>query len=241
MSVSQPAQYGVRTFDLSVPRTLERVNIRADQFAILRADDSVEIRINAKDNAPIDAREVSSISIPPSGDRETGIERLYISNSAGTGKLKILTGFGGTTGDTDQPTGDEVDVTNRPAREIGKARVQDSAGVLVDPATESTLADVNANVQGADGSPLFAEGSTDATPVSLQIENRTTVDLYVDVSGSATLTVEARTDQSDWRTIEIINYSSNVEVVEQLSVAFGEVRATVDQALNQLEIHASGN
>ena len=41
----------------------------------------------------------------------------------------------------------DLDIEDRPAREIGKARVMDSDGVLIDPATETTLANVYAELQ----------------------------------------------------------------------------------------------
>jgi hypothetical protein len=135
MPEPQQINYGIREFDLTEPRDLERVNVRAENIAVLRADDTAQIRINTQQAAPINPRELSGITVP-SDDDSPGIERLYISNDPGTGLLRLLIGFGGTAGATETPSRDEVDVANREAREIGKARMQDSGGVLIDPATD---------------------------------------------------------------------------------------------------------
>jgi hypothetical protein len=130
------APYGVREFDLSVSRDNRKVTIKADNFAILSAEDSATIRVNSPDASAIPVREISGLTI--SGEEgDPGIERIYLSNSSGTGKLRLLTGFGVASGDTSTPTDDTTDVSNRSARELGKARIEDSGGVLIDPADKT--------------------------------------------------------------------------------------------------------
>jgi len=244
MSAARQSQYGTRTFDLSEQRNLKRVDIRADQFAILRADDSAEIRINDPQNAPIEAREISSITIPPTEGRENGIERLYISNSAGTGELKLLTGFGGTSGSTDPPSGDEVDITNREAREIGKARMQDSGGVLIDPATDGSSSPDKRDVSEFTAAPVVTDtdsGTGSANAASIQLGSlRKRADIHVDTSGSATLTVEVSTDGSTWLEFETVDYSAATVEVEAFDVAFEHVRSYLDQNRNGITMSAKG-
>jgi len=93
MSISETdVTYGVREFDLSVARTNERVDIEANNIAILQADDAVTARINSPNNAAVPIRRVSSVTFP--------IHRLYLTNQSGTGVLQILTGFAGASGAT---------------------------------------------------------------------------------------------------------------------------------------------
>jgi hypothetical protein len=135
MSIQDPAPYGVREFDLSVSRANQKITVKADNFAILSAEDSATIRVNSPDAAGIPAREISGLTIAKEEGAGPGIERIYLTNAAGSGKLRLLTGFGVASGSTSTPSDDTTDVSNRAAREIGKARIEDSGGVLVDPAT----------------------------------------------------------------------------------------------------------
>lgn len=139
MSIQEQSNYGVREFDLSTARTNKRIDLRADNFAVLRADDDADIRVNSPDNSAIPVRDISGLTIAESGSG-TGIERIYISNTSGTGVLRLLTGFGVASGSTSTPSGDTTDVSDRSARELGKARVEDSGGVLIDPAERQQLA-----------------------------------------------------------------------------------------------------
>jgi hypothetical protein len=138
MSIQDPAPYGVREFDLSVSRANQKITVKADNFAILSAEDSATIRVNSPDAAGIPAREISGLTIAKEEGKGPGIERIYLTNSSGSGKLRLLTGFGVASGSTSTPSDDTTDVSNRAARELGKARIEDSGGVLVDPATDGS-------------------------------------------------------------------------------------------------------
>lgn len=125
--------YGIRSFDLAQSRDNERVNIRADNLAVLDADDEATVRINDPQNAGIDIRKISSITIPPEEPGGSGIERIYLSNPAGSGRLTLLTGFAGASGSTSTPSDDTTDVSSRAAREVGKVRLQDESQTLIKP------------------------------------------------------------------------------------------------------------
>jgi hypothetical protein len=133
MSTAQSIDYGIRSFDLATARDNERVNIRANNLAILDADDAATIRFNDPQNAGIEVRKISSITIPPDDGRESGIERIYLSNPAGSGRLTLLTGFAGASGSTSTPSDDTTDVSDRAAREVGKIRLQDENQTLIKP------------------------------------------------------------------------------------------------------------
>lgn len=228
----KPIDYGTREFDLSVSRENERIDIRAENIAILRADDTATVRINDPEASGIPVRELSSISIPAK-DGKPGINRLYLSNPAGTGTLRLLIGFGGTAGSTDAPSGDQVDVTNRSARELGKARLETKDGVLVDSnnplpvdgnsslsepldvsdATVTVTDDGAFNIGGTVTTDLTARGpltatdsgtgSASAAQLDLGTEGgRVPVDVAYDTSGSADLTVEVSSDGSNWHEID---------------------------------------
>ena len=122
--------YGIRTFDLSEERENARINVSADNIAILEAEDQATIRINDPQNSAINVRKISSISIPPKDGRE-GIQRIYLSNPSGTGDLTLLTGFAGASGSTSTPSDETTDVSSRESRELGKVRLEDDSGALI--------------------------------------------------------------------------------------------------------------
>lgn len=69
---------------------------------------------------------------------------------------------------------------------------------------------------------------------------RRLVDLHVDTSGAATLTVEVSTDGTNWRTFDTVSYSSATQEVEQYDVAWEYVRAYLDSNRNLIEASAKG-
>lgn len=222
MSVGTRVDYGIRSFDLSQQRDNERVNIRADNLAVLDADDSATIRINDPQNAEIDVRKISSITIPPK-DRENGIQRIYLSNQSGTGRLTFLTGFAGASGSTDTPAGDTTDVSDRAARDVGKVRLEDESQTLIKPDnplpstrppatgiaafSQSVSASTSLNTQSvppgyeavlyadsANGDDLLVDGSFPLQPgSSLSVGVSNTDQVTVDVA-SGTQTIHALTE-----------------------------------------------
>jgi len=123
----------------------------------------------------------------------------------------------------------DIDISDREAREIGKARVEGSSGVLIDPLA---LRDVE---------PVTDSTTTADEDISLTLgAYRKAVDLFVDVSGTATLTVEARKDGGTWRELDTVDYPGETNEIEQYETAFSELRASVDQNLTQLEGSSKG-
>jgi hypothetical protein len=138
--------------------------------------------------------------------------------------------------------------------------VENSAGTTIDPATvaienalksndtdelvsrvtDSTGAEVDPLAR-ADVSPVTGSTSTAGNNVALVLgDYRKDTDFFVDVSGSATLTVEVRITGGTWREIDTIDYGAANTEVKQYSTSFAEIRARVDQNLNTLEASAKG-
>jgi hypothetical protein len=226
MSASRNLNYGIRKFDLSKPRTNERVEVTTQEIVVLRADDSVEIRIGDQQASPIPLRQLESIKIPD------GIRQLYLSNSAGTGTLTLLLGISG----VDASAGGSeiegiVDVDDRASREIGKARVQDPGGTLIDPrkiAASDPVTDTDSGTGASNAAQL------ELGPV------RKTVDFYVETSGSATLTVEVSTGGTTWREFDTVSYSGLTSEVEQYETSYRYVRAYLNQNRTIIEASAKG-
>lgn len=264
MSSRQVLNYGVREFDLTTSRTNERIDVNASEITILRADDSVKLRIGDPQSAPIDLRRLESIKIPE------GIRQLYLTNSSGTGRLEILFGISG----VDASAGGSeiegiVDVEDRSAREIGKARLEDKGGKLINPASEATLSstlsreiaqwnagtlnvdteftepfDVSASTVDVDPDPSILTASTSNTGSSNAAEiqlgkKRVAFDVAYDLSGSATITVEVSSDGTTWRTFQTVNSSGTNSTLTE-DTAFEYVRAYADQNLNTLEMSSKG-
>ena len=116
-----------------------------------------------------------------------------------------------------------------PTEQQSPVGVEDSNGTQIDPLSNSDVSSVTDST------------STAATNVPLQLgEYRKDVDWFVDVSGSATLTVEVRVSGGTWRQFDTVSYSSATTEVEQYSTSFAEIRARVDSNLNTLEGSAKG-
>lgn len=142
------------------------------------------------------------------------------------------------------------------------AVLEDTAGNEVDPATEQTLGSIDGKVatettlSAVDsklGGTLTVEpdvttatatdsgtGGPNAAAVTLG-PDRTLLDVHVDTSGSATLTVEVSTDGGGtWLTFHTQDYASATTEVEQFRCAFDDVRAHLDQNRNGVTISAKG-
>ena len=147
----------------------------------------------------------------------------------------------------------DVNVTDRAGREIGKARMQDSGGTLIDPATSNDVtgeqprevATWSAGTLSTDPGTVAVEAangpSTDRTTATgasnaaaLQLGERESVDVAYDLAGDATVTVEVRRDGGNWHERESNTYSG--EGVILISTAFTEIRAYADSNLNEIEV-----
>lgn len=68
----------------------------------------------------------------------------------------------------------------------------------------------------------------------------THVDVFVDSSGAATLTVEVSTDGSTWRQADTVDYGSASVDFQQYEFAYEHVRAYLDTATNAVEVVGRG-
>lgn len=90
MSESQPPQYGIREIDLTTARLSEpdfaQITTGANRLSILQADDEATIHLGDPTAPGIPVESLKSIKL------DCPIGRLYISNEAGIGSLKIVLG-----------------------------------------------------------------------------------------------------------------------------------------------------
>lgn len=94
---------------------------------------------------------------------------------------------------------------------------------LAEPIVDDTSGDGSGNAATLDLGPI-----------------RQAVDVFVDCSGAATLTVEASFDGSTWRTFDTVDYSSATTSMEQYDIAYPHVRAYLDTATNTVEVASKG-
>jgi len=162
----------------------------------------------------------------------------------------------------------DIDITDRSGREIGKARLQDSGGTLIDPASSTDLAATqpreitaysgseipvsvsSATISAYSGSalptdttgtePVSAETSADGSSnaAELTLGKRARTDVMYDLSGSADVVIEVSTDGSTWLERERITTDGTGSIL--LSVAFEYVRAYATAATNTITIAAKG-
>jgi hypothetical protein len=217
------APYGVREFDLSTARDNRKVTIKADNFAILSAEDSATIRVNSPDASAIPVREISGLTIAGE-EGDPGIERIYLSNSSGTGKLRLLTGFGVASGDTSTPTDDTTDVSNRSARELGKARLETKDGTLV---SSSNPLPVNGNSSLSE--PLDVSDAT----VTVTDDGNLNISGTVTIQEGSPLDVSAATVTTDFTArepITVIDSGTGAANAAQLDLGTEGGRVPVDIA-----------
>lgn len=82
-------------------------------------------------------------------------------------------------------------------------------------------------------------GQANAAAVNLG-DLRTNADVFVDVSGAATLTVEVSTDGQTWREADSVDYASAATDLQQYHFAYQHVRAYVDANANAVEVVGRG-
>jgi len=162
----------------------------------------------------------------------------------------------------------DIDIADRSGREIGKARLEDSSGTLVDPATSSDLAQTqpreitsysgseipvsisSAVISDYSGSSLPTD-TTGTDPISaettangasnaaeLTLGKRSNTDVMYELSGSSDVVVEVSTDGSTWLERERISTDGSGSIL--LTVAFEYVRAYATAATNTITIAAKG-
>jgi hypothetical protein len=218
--------YGVRSFDLGTARDNKRVPLRGRHLSVLAADAEATIRLGDGQASGIPARKIQSISLPKD------VENIYLSNPANSGQLILLNGLEGTEASVPSPDS-TFDLTDDSARELGKARIQDSGGVLIDPFDQADATAITAEDTGV--------GSANAATATLG-PLRSSVNVHVDTSGAATLTVEVSPDGgTSWLQFDTVNYSSATTEVEAYpEVAFADVRAYLDTNRNGVTLASKG-
>lgn len=203
---SKKLHYGRREFDLSTARTNERVEMHTQHLSIVQADAAATIRLGDPEAAPLPARKLESVTLPEP------IDRIYISNSAASSgdKLILFSGIDGTTSTTMNPD-TAVDVTDDSAREVGKVRVQDSGGVLIDPATQALEEALQSN--GTDPFLVQEDTALDVSAATVPTEQQTPVG----VENTGGTQVDPATEGSLTSTLsrEIASWTAGTLAVEQ--------------------------
>lgn len=126
--------------------------------------------------------------------------------------------------------------------DIGNLNLLNQADSVINPATEGTLSGL---LQTSDKQQITDSTTSTATWISLDLGDvRNGVDVAVDISGSATLTIQVSTTgdfAGEEFEVQTIDYSSAVVSLEQFEFRHQHVRCKVDANLNNLEMIARGD
>lgn len=82
-------------------------------------------------------------------------------------------------------------------------------------------------------------GSNNAAELDLQPLRRG-VDIHVDTSGDATLTVDVAAEGSNYRQLDTVSYSGASQEIEQYDIVWDRVRAHLNQNRNLVELSSKG-
>lgn len=220
---TQTVQYGIRSFDLSVAREneseYELINLpEANTLLTLSVPDEAYFHFGTQTSPGLDLREWEQI-----GPKDKPFGQVYLENPAGTGTLEVFfaVDLGGRT-ESSITTVESIegtvttDLSDDIGRSAGTVRVEDTGAV-----------------SGSTGT------ATDNVALTMG-RNRKAIDVFVDTSGAATLTVETRLSGGTWRAFDTVDYASATTEVEQYETAYPEIRARVDSNLNTLEAVGKG-
>lgn len=108
---------------------------------------------------------------------------------------------------------------------------------------ETVSDDGGFTTQLTDTDPISAtdSGTGSANAAQLDLGSlRKDVDVHVDTSNDATLTVEVSTDASTWRQFDTVSYTGASTAMEQYEVAYQHVRAHLNQNRNLVELASKG-
>lgn len=83
-------------------------------------------------------------------------------------------------------------------------------------------------------------GSGNAAQLDLG-EPRQQVEIHVDTSGAANLTVEVSADGSNWRTYDEVSYADANQEVRDYNTSFQHIRAYLDSSRNLIEMSSKGS
>lgn len=157
----------------------------------------------------------------------------------------------------------DVSISSDAAREIGKARIEDSGGTLLTPLSQSDLpldvsgatvsvqestpldvsaATVTVSDSGSSTATAAAAGTGSANAAEINVPNgRSSVEVMYDTSGAAVVTVETSTDGVTWYSRTSFSPSSATNSATSITTGADYVRAHIDANLNSLEISAKGD
>lgn len=110
--------------------------------------------------------------------------------------------------------------------------IEDTSGTQADPFDQQDTAQTTASDSGT--------GSANAATLDLG-RLRKAVDIHVDTSGDATLTVEVSEDDgTTWRTFDTVSYTGASQEIEQYETAFRDIRAHLNQNRNEVVVVSRG-
>jgi len=113
-----------------------------------------------------------------------------------------------------------------PVEQQTAVKVEDTTDTTIDPFDQADTEQINGSDSGT--------GSANAAQLSLG-DFRKDVDVFVDTSGDATLTVEVSEDGgTTWRELDTVSYTGASTEVEQYSTVFGDIRAYLNQNRNEV-------
>lgn len=184
-----PGGIQVHKFDLSTARGQgdndpERIRLGdAVSITFAQTPDVAYLRLGSPSNPKFDVRDPERLGFdsPP--------RYAFLQNPSGTGTLRLLAASGEAEvvpNTAIRTFNAAVDVTDRAAREIGKARMQDSAGTLIDPAEKFVNKTGVAHDQNTGGGALSAQAVDDGHHVGVKALPDNGSEVHVGEAGSVT-------------------------------------------------------
>lgn len=180
-------EYDVIELDLGIERSDMEIKVKGDVISVLYLDGSVQVKINKKENPPIELDYVSRIDLRP-----LKFKKLYFSNTAQTGKKCVLA------------IGKEASFSAT-GREIVDAYLRNTTGDRINPSTEDTLSGIKAQTDklqfDADNNLKVDIASSDIqVPVDLQSILPKKAELY---NADLTVDQEVSLDIGGFKTVEV--------------------------------------
>lgn len=192
------------------------VPVWADRVQVRVTDSSGSNQHRVSGTINVNAASVSAVQLRSSDDNHRMAMKQLQNSPASTASGIVMWG-------------------DRALNDIGQdeyvTRVTDSAGTQIDPLQQGDATPSTATDSGT--------GSSNAAKLDLG-DLRTNVDIHVDTSGDATLTVEVSKDNSTWRTFDTVSYSGASQEIEQYDTAYQHIRAHLNQNRTLVEMSAKG-
>ena len=131
-------------------------------------------------------------------------------------------------------TGEALDVSAAtvPTEQQSPVGIENKNGVQIDPLTRGDHWPIDDQTTSV--------GASNAAQLALG-PHRKAVDVFYDVSGAATVSLEVSTDGATWRQLHAEALDAAGSDILQFETAYQYIRAYADQNLNTLEIASKGN